>query len=496
MLMRDIRSCNSRLASLVRFGEFLSAWAFFLDLHGSRTDLDPYTFTPILKACPSLPHPPKPGEQVHGLMIKMGTDLGIVSKTALVDMYSKYGLLCRSVNAFGELEFKDIVSWNAMISSFLGHRLAKDAICMFEKMRQEDVEWNEFTLCSVLKACTLSRALSQGKQVHSMVIMMGRDLVILGTTLIDFYSTIGNIDDAIKVYSCLGQSSDGVMRNSMIAGCVRNQRYREAFEIMCSMRPNVVALTTALAACSDNSDLWIGKQIHCMAIRLEFTSDTQLCNSLLDMYAKCGKVANSETLFNWIPRKDVVSWTTMIDAYRIHGCGLQAFTLFRKMGDSQYRVSPNSVTLLAVLSACGHSGLVEQGRACFDLAPDKYNLEVYPKHYACFVDSLGRAGRMEDAWFVFLEMVKEKNMGHSAEVWAALLNACRLNGDISRGEYAAKGLLELEPNNPGNYVLIRNFYAAIGRWNFVEDMRIQMKKRGMNKEAGCSWVSCFGSGGT
>ncbi|KAK4774055.1 hypothetical protein SAY87_029074 [Trapa incisa] len=494
MLRLDICAYNSRLASLVRFGETLSAWALFLELHRHRTDLDPYTFTPVLKACSSLPHPPNPGEQVHGVMIKTGSDQGTVSKTALVDMYSKCRLLCGSVKAFRELESKDVVSWNAMLSSFLSHGLVKDAICMFERMKEEEVEWNEFTMCSMLKACTMSRASSQGKQVHGMVVKMGRDFVVLGTSLIDFYSSVQDIDEAIKVYSSLGESKDGVMCNSMIAGCVKNKRYKEAFEIMCSMRPNVVALTTALAACSENSDLWIGRQIHCMAARLGFTLDTQLCNSLLDMYAKCGKVANSETLFHCIPQKDVISWTAMIDAYRVHGYGLQAFMLFNKMGESHDGVPPNSVTLLAVLSACGHSGLVEQGRACFGLAQEKYNLVVYPKHYACFIDSLGRAGHMEEAWSVFVEMAEEKHMGHSAEVWAALLNACRLNGDISKGEYVAKHLLELEPNNPGNYVIIRNFYAAIGRWDLVEETRILMSKRGIKKEAGGSWVSSFNSG--
>ncbi|OWM66389.1 hypothetical protein CDL15_Pgr013606 [Punica granatum] len=493
MLTRDILSYNSRLASLVRLGESFSAWVLFVDLHRSRTDLDPYTFTPILNVCPTLPHLPKLGEQVHSLMIKTGSDLGTVSKTALVNMYSKYRLLCCSEKAFEELESKDVVSWNVMISSFLSHGLAKDAIRVFERMRQDYTGWNEFTLCSVLKACTLLRAFPQGKQVHSMVVVMGRDLVVLGTALIDFYSNVGQIDKAMKVYSILCRSSDGVMRNSMIAGCVKNQRYKEAFEIMSSMRPNVVALTTALAACSENSDLWIGKQIHCIATRLGFVSDTQLCNAVLDMYGKSGKIASSKSVFDLIPWKDVVSWTAMIDAYRVHGCGLQAFALFNEMVESRDRVCPNSVTLLAVLSACGHSGLLEQGRACFEFARDKYKLEVYPEHYACFIDSLGRAGHMEDVWLVFLEMVKEKNCRLSAKVWAALLNACRLNGDISRGEYATKGLLELEPSNPGNYVLACNFYAAIGRWDLVEEMRIEMRKRRMNKKAGSSWVTCFSS---
>lgn len=57
-----------------------------------------------------------------------------------------------------------------------------------------------------------------------------------------------------------------------------------------------------------------------------------MCNILLDMYAKCGKISNARSLFNGICNKDVVSWTSMIDAYGSHGHGLEALDLFRKMG--------------------------------------------------------------------------------------------------------------------------------------------------------------------
>ncbi|KAF9678288.1 hypothetical protein SADUNF_Sadunf07G0019300 [Salix dunnii] len=274
---RDLYSLNSQLASYSRDGNFLATWDLFSRIHSAFFELDAYTFSPVLRACSALPDT-KCGRQVHALMIKTGTDLGTITKTALMDMYSKYGCLGESVKVFEEMEFRDVVTWNALVSSFLRHGLAKEALGIFRAMRRERVEMTEFTLCSVLKACAFIKAFRQGKQVHGLVIVMGRDLVVLGTALIDFYSNVGYIGEAMKVYSCLSCREDEVLRNSLIAGCVKHGRYEEAHLVMSSMRPNAVALTTALSACSDNSDLWVGMQIHCVALRFGFIANTQVCN--------------------------------------------------------------------------------------------------------------------------------------------------------------------------------------------------------------------------
>ncbi|KAK9284543.1 hypothetical protein L1049_023718 [Liquidambar formosana] len=402
---RDIYSLNSLLASYVRNDDPLAAWALFRQMHCTCYNLNGYTLTPVLGACSALLDS-KRGCQVHALIIKLGLDSGVVTKTALMDMYSKYGHLGDSVRVFEEIEFKDIVAWNSLLSSFLRHGLPVKALNVFGAMNREGVQFSEFTLCSVLKACTFLKAFRQGKQVHGLVNVMGRDLVVLGTALIDFYSNVGCIEEAMKVYYNLNWRKDDVMRNSLIAGCIQNRKYEEAFFIMSTMKPNIVALTTALAACSENTDLWSGKQIHTVAVRLGFTYDTQLCNALLDMYAKCGKISNACLVFDGILQRDVVSWTSMIDAYGIHGCGLEALALFKKMGEEGTGVSPNPVTFLAVLSACGHSGLVEQGRECFKSVQEKYGVDLGPEHYACFIDMLGRAGQIEEVWFLFHDMVK------------------------------------------------------------------------------------------
>ncbi|TXG59678.1 hypothetical protein EZV62_014251 [Acer yangbiense] len=289
--------------------------------------------------------------------------------------------------------------------------------------------------------------------------------VFYGTALVNFYSVVGLITEAMKVFSGLDGRVDDIMRNSLISGCIRNRKYKDAFFIMNSMRPNVVALTTALAACSVNSDSWIGKQIHCVALRFGLTFDTQFCNVLLDMYAKCGIILNARSLFDGIVQKDV-SWTSMIDAYGSHGCGPEALELFRKMDEEGSGVLPNSVTFLAVLSACAHSGLVDQAR--------EY--------------TLGKAGQMDEVWCLFDDMVKSGFKATTA-VWGALVNACKLNLDVTRGEFAAKRLLELEPDNPSYYILLSNFYATIGKWDAVDNLRNIMRKKGLVKESGSSWFA-------
>ncbi|KAK4259553.1 hypothetical protein QN277_005874 [Acacia crassicarpa] len=482
---------NSFITSYVRQHDAVTAWAIFHHMRHMRSDIDVYTFTPVLGACSMLSGPER-GKQVHALMIKTGCDSGTVIETALMDMYSKYGLMSESLKVFEEMEYKDVMTWNVLLSNFLRHDHPREALGVLEAMRRDNVKPNEFTLCSVLKTCGSLRALKQGKQVHGLVVTMGRDLMVLSTALIDFYSTVGHISEALKVFHTLNCTKDDVMHNSLISGCLRNRRYEEAFFVMRSIKPNAVALTSALAGCSENTDIWIGKQIHCVAIRQDLTSDTQLCNVLLDMYAKCGKLLNARLVFDRISQKDVISWTSMIDAYGNHGHGHEAVMLFEQMSECGNNVLPNLVTFLAVLSACGHSMLVEEGRKCFHLARGRYGLEPGPEHYACFIDIVGRAGNIDEAWSVYYSMI-ELGTKPTAGVWTALLNVCSLNLDAKRGEFAAKHLLELEPDNSSNIVLASNFYAAIGRWDCVDELRNIMNTKGLFKEAGNSWVNVIDS---
>ncbi|KAL8168266.1 hypothetical protein V2J09_009765 [Rumex salicifolius] len=484
---RDLHSLNALLSTQNKNNDPLATWNLFVRIHHSRTDLDPYTFTPVLGACSVLPSSCF-GKQVHALMLKYGSNTQIVPQTALMNMYSKHSLMADSSRLFDEMVYKDVVTWNALISTYLRHGMALKAILAFEEMRRNGFEFTGFTLCSVLKACVSLNALRQGKQVHGLIItMMSHDVVVLGTALIDFYSYFHMVDKVIHIYRSVGWNKDNVMRNSFIAACVKNKIYGEAMLVMSTMKPNTFVLTSAMAACSEISDLWVGKQIHCVALRFGLFNDIQFCNSLLDMYGKCGKISLASFVFDRMSQRNVVSWTSMIDAYGANGNGVIAVELFKNMEEEGSHVVPNDVTVLAVLSACSRAGLVVQGRQCFQSVQKKYGFVLGSKHYACYIDILGRAGHVEEIWCVYEDMVKN-GIELTSEVWAALMNSCWQNNDISRGEFAARKLYELEPDKPGMYLLLSNFYTAIGKWDTADQLRSVMKGKGLVKNVGISWI--------
>ncbi|CAA7056951.1 unnamed protein product [Microthlaspi erraticum] len=485
---RDLSSLNSQLSSYLRSGNPNGTLGLFHKMHRASPDLSSHTFTPVLGACALLSYP-ETGRQVHALMIKQGAETGTISKTALINMYSKYGYLADSVTVFESVEDKDVVSWNALLSGFLRNGKGKEALGVFAAMYRERVEISEFTLCSVVKTCASLKILQQGKQVHAMVVVTGRDLVVLGTAMIGFYSSVGLMSEAMKVYMILNVHTDEVMLNSLISGCIRNRNYKEAFLLMSRQRPSARVLTSSLAGCSDNSDLWIGKQIHCVALRNGFVSDSKLCNGLLDMYGKCGQIVQARTLFSAMPCKSVVSWTSMIDAYAVNGDGVKALEIFREMCEEGSGVLPNSVTFLVVLSACAHAGLVEEGKECFGMMKEKYRLVPGTEHYVCFIDILSKAGDTEEIWRLVERMMEKSDQNIPCAIWVAVLSACSLNMDVTRGEYVARRLMEeTGPVNSSTYVLVSNFYAAIGKWDMVEEMRGKLKEKGFVKAAGHSSV--------
>ncbi|KAK9113076.1 hypothetical protein Scep_020595 [Stephania cephalantha] len=276
--------------------------------------------------------------------------------------------------------------------------------------------------------------------------------------------------EARKVFDCLNCGKDDAIYNALVSGYVQNKMYEEAFYVLGGMKqPNVVSLTSGLVACAACSDLSKGKEIHGLAIRFGFDLDTQLRNALLNMYAKCGSTSTACSLFDEMPQKNVVSWTSIIDAYGSQGRGVEALELFQKMKESH--CSPNATTFLTVLSACVHSGLVKEGQECFVAMKEKHGLDPSEEHYACLIDLLGRAGRMEQVWNVF-DSASEAGVVQNGGVLAALLNACRVNMDIQRSEHVVGRLLfKSKMENPGNWVAISNFYASIGRWDQVKDLR-------------------------
>lgn len=166
----------------------------------------------------------------------------------------------------------------------------------------------------------------------------------------------------------------------------------------------------------------------------------------------------------------------------MNGYGEEAINFFIAMENENMK--PDGVTFVGLLSGCSHSGLVSAGRRYFYQMSSVYGVQPGIEHFGCMVDLLGRAGFLQEA----MDVVKNMPMKPNSVVWGSLLQACRFHKDTKFIEQVTQYLLELEPGDGGNYVLLSNFYASLNRWDDVDICRKLMSERGLHKTPGCSSI--------
>uniref|UniRef100_A0A7N0TTZ4 DYW domain-containing protein n=1 Tax=Kalanchoe fedtschenkoi TaxID=63787 RepID=A0A7N0TTZ4_KALFE len=202
------------------------------------------------------------------------------------------------------------------------------------------------------------------------------------------------------------------------------------------------------------------------------------------MYSKCGRVDYASKFFGLMPERNIYSWNSMISGYARHGLGNKALEVFEQMKKSAQL--PDHVTFVGVLSACSHVGLTVEGFQHFESMTKVYKLSPRIEHYSCMVDLLGRAGELNKVE----EFIDNMPMSPNILIWRTVLGACgRTNRNPELGRKAAEALLQMDPRNGVNYVLISNMHASGGKWSDVANARTAMNDAAAKKEAGCSWVT-------
>ncbi|CDY11939.1 BnaC03g13650D [Brassica napus] len=332
-----------------------------------------------------------------------------------------------------------------------------------------------------------------GRQIHSQTVVFGFDSTVhVITSLIQMYSSCGGLRDARKVFDKM-PVRDVTVWNALLAGYGKVGEVDEARRLLETMplfqrmvmenvEPDEVTLLAALSACADLGSLELGERICSYVDHRGMKRGVSLSNALIDMYAKSGDIKKALEEFERVSDRNVVTWTTLITGLATHGLGGEALTMFNRMVKAG--VEPNSVTFIAVLSACSHVGLVDLGKRFFTSMRSDYGIEPNIEHFGCLIDLLGRAGRLKEAEEVSKTMPFEAN----AAIWGSLLAASNVHHDLELGERALNQLIKLEPNNSGNYMLLANLYADLGKWEESRMMRKMMKGIGVKKLAGESSI--------
>jgi pentatricopeptide repeat protein len=474
------------IAGYAKHGFPKVALAFFHQMRGTGIQPNHFTFSSVLPACASLASLEE-GVEIHRQIISSGFECDAIVGSALIDMYVKCGNIKKAREVFDEMHQQDLFSWTSMIAGYAQNCEGEEAMGLFRQMRLAGLMPDLKTLASVLPACAIMAALRQGMEIHAEIIRRGFGLALfVASALVDMYAKCGSIEKARRLFEKL-QQRDVLAWTVMIAGHAQNGQADQALELFEQMqeagfRPDSKTFTSVLPACANLAALEYGTEIHERIIQSGLQSDVVVVNALIDMYGKCGSLKKARELFDNMHERDVVSWTSMISGYALHGYGNEALGLFEQMKPSG--VNPNHITLVCVLTACCHAGLVEKGQRYFKSMNEHYQVTPTTEHYSCMVDLLGRAGQLHEAHdFIYKMPIKP-----DANVWTCLLGACAIYNHIKLGECAAERLFELDPKNPAPYVLLSNIYAAAGRWGDTEKIWKKMKDKGVKKTPGSSWI--------
>ncbi|KAL5066228.1 hypothetical protein RYX36_027965 [Vicia faba] len=427
------------------------------------------------------------GRQVHSLAVKNGLICIVSVANALVTMYAKCDRLDDAVRTFEFSGDKNSITWSAMVTGYVHSGDCDKALILFNRMHSSGVLPSEFTLVGVVNACSDLCAVVEGKQMHGFAFKLGFGLQLyVLSALVDMYAKCGNLTDACKGFECI-QQPDVVLWTSIITGYVQNGDYEGGLNLYGKMQmerviPNELTMASVLRACSSLAALDQGKQMHARIIKYGFTLEVPIGSALSAMYSKCGSLDDGYLIFWRMPARDVISWNAMISGLSQNGHGNKALELFQKM--LLEGIEPDPVTFVNLLSACSHMGLVDKGWYYFMLMFDEFNIAPTVEHYACMVDILSRAGKLNEA----KEFIESATVDHGLCLWRILLGACKNHRNYEIGTYAGEKLMELGSPESSAYVLLSSIYTALGEWENVERVRRMMKARGVNKEPGCSWI--------
>ncbi|XP_016495233.1 pentatricopeptide repeat-containing protein At3g57430, chloroplastic-like [Nicotiana tabacum] len=499
---RDIVSWNTIISSFSQNDQFKEALDNFSFMIQEEIKPDGFTISSVLPACSHLALLDV-GKQIHCYVLKNDDLIGnSFVASALVDMYCNCQQVESGREVFDSSLKRSIGLWNAMLAGFTQNGFFKEALLLFTEMLEfSGISPNPTTMASVLPACVHCEAFTLKEVIHGYVIKLGfADEKYVQNALMDLYSRMGKINISKYIFDSM-ESKDIVSWNTLITGFVVCGYHEDALILLHEMqtpkinndcendvefqlKPNSITLMTVLPGCASLVALTKGKEIHAYAIRNALAMDIAVGSALVDMYAKCGCLDIARRVFDSMTNKNVITWNVLIMAYGMHGKGEEALELFRMMV-LEGKVKPNDVTFIAIFAGCSHSGMVDQGRQLFQKMKNTYATEPTADHYACVVDLLGRAGNLEEAYQLVNEMPSKYN---KIGAWSSLLGACRIHRNVELGEISARNLFELEPHVASHYVLLSNIYSSAGIWEKANMVRRNMKKIGVRKEPGCSWI--------
>ncbi|XP_024542753.1 pentatricopeptide repeat-containing protein At2g13600-like [Selaginella moellendorffii] len=471
---RRVVSWTVLMLGYCEHGEADAALDLFREMQAQGCKPNSRTFLAVLKACTKLAEKEAVKAvclervmTVHSRALDGFGELDIQLANALVDSYARCGSIWDSQRVFDGMKTRSVVSWTSLMLGYVENGQENLALELLS-LTQEKMDAQ--MLVAAVKACTTLAtkelhtkidgkpikvaALERAMAVHSQAANLGHDSsTFLASALVDLYAKCGSLADAKRLFDRIPRPGV-VLWTALILGYAETQEEEQALDLFSSMtrrgcRPNCQTYVAALKACAAAGLIKVGREIHAEVCRHGLEDEAVTANSLVDFYAKCGRMATSQQLFDLLRERGLISWNTLITGYTHQGNTGLVFDSWGRMQDEG--VQPDVVTFVGVLSACSHAGLVHRGRQLFAAMASKFGVAPGIEHYGCMADLFGRADELNEA-------IAMAETGPSTVAWLAVLAACCKLKNVEVGKAAFKSLLEAT-DSAATYDLMANIYA-------------------------------------
>ncbi|MCL7032385.1 hypothetical protein MKW94_013527 [Papaver nudicaule] len=361
---------------------------------------------------------------------------------------------------FNYTEEPSLFLYNLMIRAFTKMGNLRRCVSLFVRLREDGLSPDSFTFPFVLKAIGCSKMVMEGKKIHGLIVKTGFEFdSFVRNSLMDMYTEMGDVEKLRFLFE-ENPERDLVCWNTLISGYVRCGKFEDALAIFHKMReesgykPDEATLVSTLSASAALRNLELGKEIH-LYIRSELESTVLLSNALLGMYSKCGCLSQAHRIFDEMPVKNVITWTSIVSGYVNSGQIDEARELFERSpvrdvvlwtaminGYVQFnridealslfnemqtrRLKPDGFTVVSLLTGCAQLGALEQGRWIHEYIED-YNIRMDAVVGTALIDMYAKCGFIEKSMEIFLKADERDR-----STWNAIICGLALNGQTNK----------------------------------------------------------------
>ncbi|KAI9075970.1 hypothetical protein K1719_042042 [Acacia pycnantha] len=385
----------------------------------------------LLENCKTMKELP----QLHCDMMKRGLchKASYINKliSACVEMgtYESLSYARSAIEFFNEDEgtTASLFMYNCLLRGYAFIGFCDEAIFLYNEIVASDVEPDKYTFPFLLSACSKAMAISEGIQIHGVVIKMGleKDLFVRNS-LIHLYSECGEIGLGRKVFDKMTERNV-VSWTSLINGYAGRGLAKGAVSLFFEMveagvEPNSVTMACVISACAKLKDLGLGNRVCAYIDELGVKLNTHMVNALVDMYMKCGDIGAAEKLFDECADKNLVRYNTVISNYIRHGMAREAQVVIRDM--LRLGLRPDRVTLLSAIAASAQLGDLSAGKSSHAYVL-RHGLECWDSISNAIIDMYMKCGKREAACRVFGPMPNKTVVS-----WNTLIAGSIRDGDL------------------------------------------------------------------